>query len=127
VTVRHLIVAATRRAQIRAVRLPILPSSNLGFVVALVAVIGTQKLLCVVSEHLWIFHALLRHFDYALGKHFPRRAGISGPGEPAPGFFNPAPRVVESKYKHSNRLGIEDRFLLSGIRDFDHRPLGHTR
>ena len=94
---------------------------------AMVAVIGGKKQHRVVGEPMRVVHALLRHFDDALGNHFPHCAGISGPGNPAAGFFNPIPRIVQGRDQHFNALRIEDRCRLDRCGDFDRCSRSHVR
>ena len=48
---------------------------------AKVVIISSEKPQRVVSEGLWVFRAPQRHFDYALGNHFPHRAGVGRPSD----------------------------------------------
>ena len=60
------------------------------------AIIGRKKPQDVVNEHLLIFYAPPRHFNYALGNHFPHHARVRWPREATARFLNLTPRFVES-------------------------------
>ena len=68
---------------------------------------------CVISECVWVLYTPLRSLDYALGYYFPHRTGIAGPSKPAAGFFNPIPRILQSRCEHLNKLRIEGNLRLN--------------
>ena len=94
---------------------------RLRWLFAKVVIISSEKPNRVVSEGLWVFRAPLRRFDYALGNHFPHRAGVGRPSELAARFFNSVPRIVESGCKYLNKLRIKGHFWLNELQDFNHR------
>ena len=81
---------------------PEYPELTCRFTYAAIGVVGRKKLHRIVGKFNWVLYTLLGRFGYAFCKHFTHGAGITWSRKPAARFFNPVPRIIQSRCHHIN-------------------------